>query len=84
MKITKLYRYHGEGGTVDTTVLLPMEHEDMLRIEADEGKYLVKGKDTETVFFDKVRDIPVDDLGNWEEIDGTPVEFEAPETPAEE
>lgn len=70
MKITNLYRYHGEGGTVDTLVLLPMEHEDMYRLEAEEGKMLTNGEITETVI-----DIPKADLERWSEIDA-PIESE--------
>ena len=71
MQIKNLYRYRGEGGTVDTTVLLPMEHEDMYRLSADAGKILVNGKGTETVIVATVIDIPVADLEKWEEIDAT-------------
>lgn len=70
MKITNLYRYHGEGGTVDTLVLLPMEHEDMYRLEAEAGKVLTNGENTVAVI-----DIPVADLEKWSEIDA-PIESE--------
>lgn len=64
MQKIKLYRYRGENGTVDTTVLLPMEHEDMYRLLADAGKALTDG---EAIV--GVRDIPVADLEKWSEID---------------
>ena len=62
MKITNLYRYTGEDGTVDTMVKLPMEYESMYRLTAENGKVLTNG---ETVA--KVIDIPVADLEKWSE-----------------
>jgi hypothetical protein len=64
MQIKNLYRYRGEGGTVDTTVLLPLEHEDMYRLSADAGKILTDGENDVSVI-----DIPVADLDRWTEID---------------
>lgn len=69
MTIKKMYRYRGEGGTVDTTVLLPLEHEDRLRISPDSGKIITNGE----VVVDDVYDIPAADLDKWSEIDA-PVE----------
>lgn len=63
MKITNLYRYHGDGGTVDTPVLLPMEYELRKRLEADDGMVLTDGELTATVI-----DIPADEIIRWTEI----------------
>ena len=64
MIIKNLYRYRGEGGTVDTTVLLPIEHEDMYRLCADDGKILTDGEKTASVI-----DIPASDIDKWAEVD---------------
>lgn len=72
MKKTNLYRYHGEDGTVDTPILLPMDHELRLRIEADEGMLLTNGEITTTIY-----DIPAGDIDAWMEI---PEIEEIPET----
>lgn len=64
MTKTKMYRYYGEGGAVDTKILLPMEHDDMWQLKADVGKVLTDG---ETVA--EVINIPVADLEKWSEID---------------
>lgn len=64
MKITNLYRYHGENGTVDTTVLLPLDHKDRYRIEASNYMALTNGETVTTVI-----DIPVADLEKWSEIE---------------
>ena len=63
MQKINLYRYKGEGGTVDTLVKLPMEYEEMYRLVADEGKVLTNGDVITTVI-----DIPVADLEKWSEI----------------
>lgn len=64
MKVTKLYRYRGENGVVDTTVLLPMAHEDRFRLDADEGMALTDGETVHSVI-----DIPAADLEMWSEIE---------------
>lgn len=63
MKIINSYRYVGENGTVDTTVLLPMEHEERRRLIADEGMALTDGENIATVI-----DIPITDVDKWSEI----------------
>lgn len=63
MQKTDLYRYHGEGGVVDTLVLLPAPYELRKRIAADEGMLLTDGETTA-----KVIDIPVEDIERWTEI----------------
>lgn len=63
MQALNLYRYRGENGTVDTTVLLPMEHENMYRLIADVGMTLTDGEGVTDVI-----DIPVAELEKWSEI----------------
>lgn len=69
MKVTNLYRYHGDGGTVDTPVLLPMEHEVRQRLEADAGMVLTDGEIMVSVI-----DIPADEVAGWAEIPAPEVE----------
>lgn len=81
MQKTKLYRYAGVGGTIDSPILLDATHEVRLRISADEGMVLTDGEATVSVI-----DIPADELERWTEIP-EPVEAEAPlegDEPAEE
>ena len=67
MIVRDLHRYHGENGTVDTLVQLPMESEPMKRIEADPGMVLTDGETVAAVL-----DIPAADLDKWYEIEATP------------
>ena len=57
MRITDIYRYHGEGGAaVDTPVLLPLPYELRKRLESDAGMLVTDGETTATVI-----DIPAGD-----------------------
>ena len=44
MTRTPLYKYKGNNGEIITTVDLGIEHEEMVRLVADAGKYITDGK----------------------------------------
>lgn len=63
MQKTNLYRYHGVGGVIDSTILLDAPHEVRFRLSADEGMVLTDGEITADVY-----DVDADELEKWTEI----------------
>lgn len=74
MIVRDLYRYHGENGTVDTLVQLPLVSEPLKRIEAELGMALTDGE-----ALVRVIDVPAADVDKWSEVEYTPSPDEEPE-----
>ncbi len=65
MQVKPVYIYSGIGGTIQTTIKLPLQETRQLkRLIADDGKILVKGEEQTTCI-----DVEIDDVNNWTEID---------------
>ena len=65
MTIKPIYIYTGEGGTIQTTIKLPiLETRQMRRLIADEGKELVKG-----AIHTNCIDVEIDEVDAWIEQD---------------
>lgn len=66
MKKQNLYRYVGENGILDSTVLLPgVPHILRYRLIADEGKILINSSNYRT----KAIDVSEEEVAEWQEID---------------
>lgn len=63
MQITNLYRYRGDGGVIDSPILLDAPRELRFRIKAAEGMAITNGEITVDVY-----DIDAGELENWTEI----------------
>lgn len=64
MKKSKLYRYLGRNGILDTKVLLDgINHIDILILHADDGKILTDGER-----YQYTVTIEASELGNWREV----------------
>ena len=63
MQVINLYRYRGEGGVIDTPILLDAPHELRFRIKAGEGMAITNGEIIADVY-----DIDASDLEKWVEV----------------
>lgn len=64
MKKSKLYRYLGRNGILDTKVLLDgINHIDILILHADDGKILTDGER-----YQYTVTIEASEFGNWREV----------------
>jgi hypothetical protein len=65
MKKTKIYRYLGRNGYITSEILLEkIEPISMVRLHASQGKVLTNGD-----VYLKVKDIFLDELEEWYEVD---------------
>ena len=71
MQKSNLYRYPGEGGVIDSLILLEAPHELRFRLTADKGMTLTNGEITVDVI-----DVDADELELWSEIPAPEPEVE--------